>query len=652
MGAALAIDPLHDPPTEPPERRLSPAEEARLVRENEKLVHFWARRIKISSYEDAVQAGMIGLLTAIRKFEPERGFKLSTYATYWIRQAIQRHEFLQDQKGDTPNMYRARYMIRTAVKQLRAEGVEQPTIAQVSHRTGIKTQNVAALLEWQRSGVQSLDAPLGDETDSALYEMVAGNGPEPEELAAESEAMASLREEIATFERLLPHREAAVFRARVLAVDPPTLEEVGQQFEVTRERIRQIETLVINKFERFMRKRHSKALDVRAALAEPVAHLRTQAFDLPVEAAVERIAPAPVRSVSVNAQAAAPPAAKGPEHRGPTCAKCGAPLSVRSLKEGYDKCGVCRDSGPEKNAARAIPDNPITGSGRVRAPGTGNVFCKKGRWYAKQPESVTAARRYAPYIGSFATPEEAHAACDKWVEENGGPKVDRNMPTCSIPGCTTTLQGRSLEKGDGLCGVHRQKRERSSTRGAEGVRSSPLPEPETPAPQPIEFIEEAPKENPRALVIRTIEPPHEPEEPLDPIADARAFVARRNELEAKLRAELDALEKRKGEIEELLVELRGHAPPPRGAEPERAESSYSEGRREAVKALALGALRSRTGKVKGREVVHDVQRRDGTIHHTRVYQALYALVREKRIRTDDGQNHYWLPTSGGVNKSQ
>lgn len=92
---------------------------------------------------------------------------------------------------------------------------------------------------------------------------------------------------------------------------------------------------------------------------------------------------------------------------------------------------------------------------RQRATGTGQVFCKGSKWYAKEPERKEGGKRKAPYLGSFDTEDEAHAACDRWTECNGGPKIDAIMPTCSEVGCPTVLNARSLEAGDGLCGVHR-----------------------------------------------------------------------------------------------------------------------------------------------------------------------------------------------------
>jgi len=626
MGAAVAIEPLPEQPTEVPERRLSPAEEARLVRENQGLVHFFARRQKTTSYDDAVQAGMIGLLIAIRKFEPERGLKLSTYAQYWIRQAIDRQGFAEDPKGDTPNLARTRYKIREATKQLKAEGVERPTIAQVGERAKIFPATVAAALEWRSAHVSSLDAPIGEDDGAALVDMVPDDGAGPESVVAESEAMAMLRKQLDCFSRMLPPREAIVLKERLLAEQPSGQREVGERIKRTKQRVQQLETTVLDKLQKYMRRVHREDFDVRAALAAPVTKLRPQSFGQPIEALLDRPEPAPVRSVPVAANAVSVPAAKARGYKVPTCAKCGAPLSVRSLQQGYDRCGVCRQRGPEKHQDRAIPDNPVSGSGRARAPGTGNVWHKKGRWYAKEPESIQDGRRFARYIGSFATAEEAHAACDKWVEENGGPKVERVLPTCNEPGCSTFLNQRSLEAGDGLCGVHRRDRKKMAERAKGEVVAG--------GPSAITAL---------AVVDRGPSGTEERTEPaVDTIASVRAFLAKRDELRGKLESELQAAKARVREIEDLLAEFGGSsARPIVRAERTTAPSARTE-RRQLIKEFVINALGDNRGPMKGAEVVHIVQRIDSSIHHTSVYQALYALHRERRICADDGQNRYWL----------
>ena len=264
------------------------ATEARqaLIRSNLRLVVSVAKRYlgRGSSFLDLIQEGNLGLLRAVSKFDPTRGFKFSTYATWWIRQSITRaiadqartiripvHIFetinrllriqrrLTQQLGRTPSSEEMALegefldpMDQQTILRARAENQAIPE--DVRHRWARAASKVGRVMRAAEEPM-SLDSPMGNEDNSQLGDFIVDqDAPEPMDAAARD----MLREQIQNALAVLSDREREVLEMRFGLLDGKdhTLEEVGQDFEVTRERIRQIEAKALRKLRHPTRSRH------------------------------------------------------------------------------------------------------------------------------------------------------------------------------------------------------------------------------------------------------------------------------------------------------------------------------------------------------------------------------------------------------------
>ncbi len=232
-------------------KMMSGDEEAKrlLIESNLRLVVAFAKRYlgKTSmSFSDLIQEGNIGLIRAVERFDYHRGLKFSTYGTWWIRQAISRAIADQARTIRIPvHMVETINKLARTARQLWQKLGREPTESEIAQAMGMSEEKIAEIRKVAQEPT-SLETPTGEEGDSEFYDFVVDeNAKSP----ADNVVQTMLKEQLLAVIETLTPREQKVIRLRYGLDDahPRTLEEVGKEFNVTRERIRQIEAKALKK---------------------------------------------------------------------------------------------------------------------------------------------------------------------------------------------------------------------------------------------------------------------------------------------------------------------------------------------------------------------------------------------------------------------
>lgn len=195
---------------------------------------------------DLIQEGNLGLMKAINKYEHEKGFKFSTYATWWIRQSVTRAIADHGRTVRVPvHMIEKRNLMLRISREFTVKNGREPGIAELAEAMGITVEKVSELINLTQDSI-SMDTPIGDEENSFLGDFIRDENTEEPEAAAERKLM---KEKLMEVLHCLSEREREIITLRYGLKDGQarTLEEVGIHYGVTRERIRQIEAKALKK---------------------------------------------------------------------------------------------------------------------------------------------------------------------------------------------------------------------------------------------------------------------------------------------------------------------------------------------------------------------------------------------------------------------
>jgi RNA polymerase sigma-32 factor len=243
---------------------------ARLVTANLRLVVkiAYEYRRAYKNIMDLIQEGNIGLMQAVKRYDPYRGVKLSSYAAWWIRAYILRfilNNWRLVKLGTTQAQRKLFFNLRKKRAELQALGVD-PSNAEIAKQLNVPENEVEEMDVRLQSSEKSLDAPVGDAEGRAIskVDMMPSLTEGPESIMADGELQALLKEKLAEFRGTLDgkDKELAIFDERLVADEPLTLQELGDRFGISRERVRQLEQRLTGRLREYLREEMGDAVGV------------------------------------------------------------------------------------------------------------------------------------------------------------------------------------------------------------------------------------------------------------------------------------------------------------------------------------------------------------------------------------------------------
>ncbi|HKD66788.1 MAG TPA: RNA polymerase factor sigma-32 [Candidatus Binataceae bacterium] len=224
-----------------------------------KIAHEFARASR--NLLDLIQEGNIGLMEAVKSFDPYRGIRFPSYAVWWIRAYIIRYlmnNWRLVKIGTTQAQRKLFFNLKKESERLEAEGFSpQPRL--LAQRIGVKESEVREMQERMGQSEVSIDQPTGPDDDGRLLDLLPDTAHNPEEAAADAEWRAFAKDKIERFASTLKDKEMEIFQSRLLAENPVTLQEIGERFGISRERVRQIETRLKRKLKDFIKSQAADA---------------------------------------------------------------------------------------------------------------------------------------------------------------------------------------------------------------------------------------------------------------------------------------------------------------------------------------------------------------------------------------------------------